>query len=66
MKNQANEIDQAILTVDGSFVPQTSIFKLIDLDMYSEEKKEKRIEFDTIITKIHGDSIMLQEDYAGT
>ena len=61
MKNHGNEMAQAILTIDGSVVPRRSVSKISDMEWQNEIEKEKRTKFNSIIVKIHGDSITLPD-----
>ena len=43
MKNQGNEMAQAILTIDGSVIPRRSVTKITDFELHSEVEKEKKL-----------------------
>lgn len=61
IKNEGNEMAQAILTVKGMVVPQWTVHCLTKAEEMSESEKQKHAEFDQIITSKLGNSIVLPE-----
>ena len=61
MKNEGNEICQAILKQNGTIVPRHSNLALNpeDLEIKNETEARKRLEFDAAIQIKHGDSFSL-------
>jgi hypothetical protein len=56
MKNEGNEMAQAILTSKGTVVPRRTLRPLTTAELVSEVEKKKRSIFDSIIKEKHGDS----------
>ena len=57
LKNEGNEMTQAVLTIEGTVVPRRSVTPLTTAEIHSESEKLKRAKFDEAILAIHGDSI---------
>ena len=66
IKNKANEMAQAVLTITGKVAPRRTIQKLMVSEWNSETEKMKRKKFDEAINKIHGDSITVPVDQSPT
>ena len=59
IKNDGNEMAQAILTSKGKVIPQRTIRKLTPAEMSSSTEEQKRNYFDAIITKKLGNSMSM-------
>jgi len=60
LKNEGNEMSQAILKFNGKVVPCRTIRHLTVAEMNSESELKKRTAFDEAIRILHGDSMSLQ------
>jgi len=60
LKNEGNEMSQAILKFNGKVVPHRTIRHLTVAEMNSESELKKRTAFDEAIRILHGDSMSLQ------
>ena len=61
IKNEGNEMAQAVLTVKGTVVPRRTVRPLTKAEENSESEKQKRTEFDRVITAKLGNSIALPD-----
>ena len=61
LKNEGNEMSQAILKYNGRVVPRRTLRRLTVAELNSESELKKRTAFDEAIIKIHGDSMSLPE-----
>ena len=59
VKNEGNEMAQAVLTVKATVVPRRTMRKLTKVELLSDIEKRKRSSFDSIIKSKLGDSITL-------
>ena len=57
MKNEGNEMAQAVLTITGKVVPRRTCAPLTIAELNSPGEKLKRQQFDSAITKLFGNSI---------
>ena len=64
LKNEGNEMTQAVLTIKGTFVLRKSCHHLSTSEINSVLEIEKRKKFDVAIFKIHGDSMSLPKPTA--
>jgi hypothetical protein len=61
LKNEGNEMSQAILKYNGRVVPRRTLRRLTVAELNSESELKKQTAFDEAIIKIHGDSMSLPE-----
>ena len=61
LKNEGNEMTQAVLTIKGTVIPRRSCTPLTVAEINSEVEIKKRDRFDEAILKLHGDSISIPE-----
>ena len=61
IKNQGNEMTQAVLTIKGKVVPRRTCAPLLTAEIHSPSEQAKRKKFDEEILRILGDSISLPE-----
>ena len=59
LKNEGNEMTQAVLTINGTVVPRRSCTPLSMSELHSSVEIKKRSRFDEAIHKIHGDSMTI-------
>ena len=62
MKNEGNEMTQAVLTITGNVVPRRTCAPLTISEIHSESEKNKRNKFDAEILRIYGDSMTVPAD----
>ena len=62
LKNEGNEMAQAILTSQGTVIPRRTIRKLNKAELHDETEKRKRQLFDDLIRSKLGDSMSLPTD----
>ena len=61
MKNEGNEITQAVLNINGRVLPCRTIRRLTTEEIHSNSEKLMRKYFDDSIKKIHDDSMSLTD-----
>ena len=57
LKNEGNEMTQAVLTITGHVVPRRTYSPLTISEVHSNSEKNKRDKFDAEILRIYGDSM---------
>ena len=58
-KNEGNEMAQNVLTHKGIVVPRRSVRKLTQREVEMDSEKKKRSQFDEMITKLLGNSMIV-------
>ena len=66
LKNEGNEMAQAILKIDGMVIPRRSVTKLSVSKINNESKRIERVRFDETIYMMHGDSVTIRDNSSHT